>query len=738
MIMKKIFYLILSLILFAGCFSDSDVEGDDSKKPNVSKDVTLELSVSDIVFEATGGKKTFMVSCSGDWTIENGDDWCETDFCSGMGNSTVTVMTDKYSGMEDRNTNLTVKAGDKTEVLGVTQKGKNAIILSKDKFEVEQEGERISIEIKSNITYEVTIPEEFQSWIISSPNTRAVTTRSYDFTISKNEKNQSRSGYIVFSGNSLSDTVWVYQSEFKEQLILMEDSYELSMEGGIIIVELRTNIDYEIYIPETILWVTQLKNRSSRTDKILFLVEKNESGYNRNAVISINAKNSVLSDTLYINQYAQKTDTGECFDAEIALFMEDGLVPDTDPTSKIDGWYCRGQQIVLRAVLSSPEGYDIENGHYKWTIDGLKLSEEHFELETDTCVLKWIPEFQEEDIVVKVCGYCDGACDEVCSQYVRLKAYDWDTKPKIVSHSQNPRNIAPGKDVYFAVRAMGVAPLSYEWYRKVNGAWSLLVDNSFSFPAVRGATTDSLILESVPKSWDASELKVVVKNNYDTASIVFQLGVKGCFDITADLIMDEGIIPDTDPTNKIDGWYCRGQKIALRAVLSSPEGYDIENGHYKWTIDGLEFSEGNFESESDTCVLTWIPEFQEEDIMVKVCGYCDEACEEVCSRYVRLKAYDLMIVSHSKNPRNIAPGKDVYFAVRAMGVAPLSYEWYRKVNGAWSLLVDDSFSFPAVRGATTDSLILESVPESWDGSYLKVVVNNDYDMVSMIFQLGVK
>ena len=128
--------------------------------------------------------------------------------------------------------------------------------------------------------------------------------------------------------------------------------------------------------------------------------------------------------------------------------------------------------------------------------------------------------------MVKVCGYCDGACDEVCSQYVRLKAYDWDTKPKIVSHSQNPRNIAPGKDVYFAVRAMGVAPLSYEWYRKVNGVWSLLVDNSFSFPAVRGATTDSLILESVPETWDGSELKVVVKNDYDMVSMIFQLGVK--------------------------------------------------------------------------------------------------------------------------------------------------------------------------------------------------------------------
>lgn len=258
-------------------------------------------------------------------------------------------------------------------------------------------------------------------------------------------------------------------------------------------------------------------------------------------------------------------------------------------------------------------------------------------------------------------------------------------KPVIVRHSKNPRNIAIGKDVYFAVDAIGTAPLSYTWYRKVNGMWSPLSDNSVSFPTVSGAKTDSLVLKSVPESWDGSELKVVVKNECDTTSMVFQLGVKECFDIEITMLMQEGIIPDTDPTNKIDGWYCRGRRIALRAILSSPEGYEIENGHYRWTIDGLELPEEHFELETDTCVLTWIPEFQEDDIVVKVCGYCDGACEEVCVHYLRLKAREFEKVSvdllTSVDPEHrFCPGDTVDFWVTTRNVGDSArFDWYNDI-----------------------------------------------------------
>ena len=180
--MKRLFYLVSGVallylflggaLLVASCSKDSG--GDGPEEPDQPKNVMLELSRSDLVFESSGGEKTFTVSCNGTWTIENESDWCTTDFTHGTGNLTVTVTAAVYSGMEDRNMNLTIKAGDKTQVLGVTQKGKDAIIVSKDKFEVPQEGVTISVEVKSNISYEVTIPEEFGSWIAPSPRSRHI------------------------------------------------------------------------------------------------------------------------------------------------------------------------------------------------------------------------------------------------------------------------------------------------------------------------------------------------------------------------------------------------------------------------------------------------------------------------------------------------------------------------------------------------------------------------------------
>lgn len=258
-------------------------------------------------------------------------------------------------------------------------------------------------------------------------------------------------------------------------------------------------------------------------------------------------------------------------------------------------------------------------------------------------------------------------------------------KPVIVTHSKNPRNIAIGKDVYFAVKAAGGESLTYEWYRKTGDEWSLLENNDVSLPMVSGATTDSLILQTVPESWDGSELKIVVKNDCDTASMIFELGVKECFEVEITMSMQEGIIPDTDPTNKIDGWYCRGRRIALRAVLSSPEGYDIENAHFRWTIDGLDLPEEHVELETDTCVLTWIPEFQEDDMVVKVCGYSDGACEEVCSRYLRLKAREyekvsLSLLTSVDPDHRFCPGDTVDFWVAAKNVGDSArYDWYNDI-----------------------------------------------------------
>lgn len=309
--MKRLFYLVsgvtllylflVGALLVASCSKDSG--GDGPEEPEQPKNVMLELSRSDLVFESSGGEKTFTVSCNGNWTIDNGSSWCKTDFNSGTGNLTVTVTADVYSGMEDRNTNLTVKAGDKTQVLGVTQKGKDAIIVSKDKFEVPQEGVTISVEVKSNISYEVTIPEEFGSWIAPSPRSRAVTKASYEFVISKNSSKKPREGYILFAGNSVQDTVRIYQAD---RLVLTDPTCYVSHEGGEITVELKTNVNYDVQIPTSVAsWISRVETRTLRTDRIHFSVSENRGRDVREALVVVKDRNSKLSDTLRVCQYGK-------------------------------------------------------------------------------------------------------------------------------------------------------------------------------------------------------------------------------------------------------------------------------------------------------------------------------------------------------------------------------------------------------------------------------------------------
>lgn len=256
--------------------------------------------------------------------------------------------------------------------------------------------------------------------------------------------------------------------------------------------------------------------------------------------------------------------------------------------------------------------------------------------------------------------------------------------PKILSASKYERNIAIGKNATFWVKAAG-KNLNYKWYRKENNNWTDLYNTNSDFPIISGATTDSLKLSAVPQSWDGMELKCVVTNPCGTDDTTFLLHVNECFMIDGRLVMEEGIIPDDDPNNKIDGWYCIGTRISLRALILSDEDYDIENAHYTWSIDGLDLPEEHFELESDTAVLSWIPQYQEDDIVVKVCMYCDGACEEVCPKYIRLKARkfeDVAVkIQSSIDPsRKFCPGDTVTFDVMSKnaGLKP-SYTWYNDV-----------------------------------------------------------
>ncbi|WP_187376773.1 MULTISPECIES: BACON domain-containing protein [Butyricimonas] len=303
--MKRLFVFLaclMSLAIFS-CSDSKDDNGDDPNGGN-SSDITLELSITDIVFEAEGGEKEFYITCNGDWTITNTSQWCKTDITSGNGNATISVTVNPSELYDDQNTNITVKAGTNTKILTVTQKKKDAILLTKDKYDLPTTGGDITVEVKSNITYTTTIPQEF-NWIKQADSkSRALETKNLNFKIEANPNTDKREGFIIFKDNAseLADTVHVYQAQ-KDELILTQDTYNVPAKGETINVELKTNVDYEVIIPEDAKeWIEQLVSRASRVDKLSFTILESTIYDERQAEIIIKDKNSDLADTLHVIQ----------------------------------------------------------------------------------------------------------------------------------------------------------------------------------------------------------------------------------------------------------------------------------------------------------------------------------------------------------------------------------------------------------------------------------------------------
>ncbi|MDE7373796.1 MAG: BACON domain-containing protein [Odoribacter sp.] len=197
----------------SGCSKGGDDPIENPNQPEKPTEATLSLSTEELTFEAKGGLLEFTINSSVAWTITGSNAWCQPGATSGTGNTQVKIIAEAYTGTTDRNVVLTVKAGSLTKTLTVTQKAVQALTLTKDKFDVPQEGGDITVEVKSNIDYTVSIPEAYKEWITEAPQSKAMVTKSFRFSIATNEEAEKREGHIVIIGNELKDTVYVYQTE---------------------------------------------------------------------------------------------------------------------------------------------------------------------------------------------------------------------------------------------------------------------------------------------------------------------------------------------------------------------------------------------------------------------------------------------------------------------------------------------------------------------------------------------
>lgn len=304
----KTFRLLTASLLIVVCAGFSSC-GDDELEKEPLEPVKDEITISSASFdfEANGGEKTLSFSTNRDWTATlantaNGEIWCTVTPSNGKaGNNNIQIRVAANKGYDDRNVSLTIAAGGTSKTVIISQKQQDALTLTANKFEVGKNGGKINVEVKANIQYEVIISETSKSWISQSPKTRGLTSNNLSFDIAPSEEYDKRTGEIIIQSGELSETVHVYQSG-EGVLLLTKSEYSVSEKGETIAVDLKSNFEFDVKMPD-VDWVqSAAKTRGMSSHTLYYTIAPNETYDSREAEIIFYDKNSAVKDTLKIVQ----------------------------------------------------------------------------------------------------------------------------------------------------------------------------------------------------------------------------------------------------------------------------------------------------------------------------------------------------------------------------------------------------------------------------------------------------
>lgn len=223
----------------------------------------LQVSVKELpVIGSSGGTVKFNVTSTMPWSIGNVKDWCTVSPVFGVkGTTEVTIDCSENKEYDERNSSIQITSGAFIENLILVQKQKDALLLSSNKIECDSDGGKVVVEINSNVSFEFEVEDECSDWIKVNES-RGLVKSSLNIDISKNDNVAKREGKITIKGESLDEVIYVYQEGFEPTIILSQNKYTINSYENTIKIELKSNVDYEMVMPENVDWIKQAETRS--------------------------------------------------------------------------------------------------------------------------------------------------------------------------------------------------------------------------------------------------------------------------------------------------------------------------------------------------------------------------------------------------------------------------------------------------------------------------------------------
>ena len=306
--MKRIllfFAISLSMVL-ASCSPELDFVEESLRSGTA--DASFSNGNLSVLFPATSGSVSVDVTATGEWTAsfvnDRAKDWCSLSSFEGKkGTVTITVSVKENADLDERSASINFVCGDVRRSIVVTQKQKDALLVSGNRFDFGQEGGKITLEVNANVQFDYAVSENAKSWI-KAVGTKGMTSSTLNFEVLANEDLEKRDGEIVVTGSSAREVVKVYQDGGKPTLVLGKDRYELSGEAQKISVDVRHNVDVTMEIPSDCDWVKESVTKSMSTSTFVLDISENKTFNTRSCRISFRSAAWDLTEEVVLEQEA--------------------------------------------------------------------------------------------------------------------------------------------------------------------------------------------------------------------------------------------------------------------------------------------------------------------------------------------------------------------------------------------------------------------------------------------------
>lgn len=303
------FIALVSMMFVIGSCSD-----DDAPVQNIvqEEETVITCSVEKIDFDSDSGNETFSFSTNKAWTIKvlGNVTWCKVNASSGNeGTHQVNVSVEKNNTYVERNVTLSISCDDKSYLIIVTQKQQDVLLLSQEEnvpVEVDSNGGKVEIAVKTNVDYEMEIVGSATQWIKELVS-KSMASYSHVFSIEPNENKSARNGTIRFKTSEQTYSVKISQKGSSDTpvLIVEQKEYSVSALGETIEVEVESNVDFEQSI-SNVDWINLVEdNRGVLKHTLKYVVLLNDTYDERSVEIVVYDKKSNLKETIRIIQ-AQK------------------------------------------------------------------------------------------------------------------------------------------------------------------------------------------------------------------------------------------------------------------------------------------------------------------------------------------------------------------------------------------------------------------------------------------------